>query len=109
MTGLLKRKVAGWSAEDTYVEAENNVSGIIVVYATICSASDVYKEVTYTSAQPMNQSLSLHKMNLLARCEITGSITANTRTVSWQNVWAIAPQLCPLVHGSRDSAVSLLS
>ena len=37
------------------MEAENPASGTTVVYATIGSASDMYKEVIYTSAQPLNQ------------------------------------------------------
>ena len=59
------------------MEAEKPGSGTTAIYATIGAARDVYKEVTYTIAQPMNQSLSLHKMNLLARCEITCNLRAN--------------------------------
>ena len=53
------------------------ILGTTVLYATTGSASDVYKEVIYTSAQPLNQNLGLRKMTLLARCERTGCPTAN--------------------------------
>ena len=58
------------------MDAENPGSDSIVIYATTGSDRDVYKEATYTSAQPTNQSLSLHKMNLLARFENADSTTA---------------------------------